>query len=318
MHRRIFPLVAFVLAAFVAAEPLHAQVRVDGEAQRLTSPEQTFTAPRWSPDGSRIAVSGDGYSGISIIEPETGSVRAITDEQGAGYGFSWAPDGHAIVARVARFDGPRRMDAVMVFDIEDGTAEQLTEFRTDLAAVPHWDASGGRVFFYANDRLEVLTVENGTAAKAADADRPQWVATDAGLGSVSLSQEEIRTIRALDGQTILNLTPSPDGERVAFEVLGGNLFVADRDGAGLTDLGPGNRPTWSPDGEWIAYMRTEDDGHTFTGSDLYAIRVDGSEESRLTSTTDRLEMNPSWSPDGSRIAFDNFADGSIYVLPVTR
>ncbi len=61
-------------------------------------------------------------------------------------------------------------------------------------------------------------------------------------------------------------------------------------------------------------MRTEDDGHSITASDLYAARADGSASVRLTDTPDALEMNPSWSPEGSRIAFDD--RGALYEIRV--
>ena len=117
---------------------------------------------------------------------------------------------------------------------------------------------------------------------------------------------------------IINLEISPDGSKLAFEAFGGDMYVMNSDGTGLTDLGVGYRPKWSPDGEYLAYMITEDDGHRFTGSDIYTVRIDGSERNNLTNTNDIIEMNPSWSSDGNQIAFDTYNDGSIYIVQVEK
>jgi Tol biopolymer transport system component len=56
---------------------------------------------------------------------------------------------------------------------------------------------------------------------------------------------------------------------------------------------------WSPDGSQVLVARTFADG---SGTDLFAVRVDGSSETRLTE--DRpAEADGQWSPDGSKIAF---------------
>ena len=117
---------------------------------------------------------------------------------------------------------------------------------------------------------------------------------------------------------IINLEISPDGSKLAFEAFGGDMYVMNSDGTGLTDLDVGYRPKWSPDGEYLAYMITEDDGHRFTGSDIYTVRIDGSERNNLTNTNDIIEMNPSWSSDGNQIAFDTYNDGSIYIVQVEK
>lgn len=64
-------------------------------------------------------------------------------------------------------------------------------------------------------------------------------------------------------------------------------------------------PSWSPDGEWLAFYRGE--GTTF---DIYKARVDDGTEVRLTNTTDNLF--PDWSPDGQTIAFERGFD--IWVM----
>lgn len=70
--------------------------------------------------------------------------------------------------------------------------------------------------------------------------------------------------------------------------------------------------SWSPTSDWIAFVRLTD-----VGSDVYAVRPDGSEERQLTFTAER-EFHPKWAPDGQSIAFDSGGDDrrDIYVLEV--
>ena len=56
-------------------------------------------------------------------------------------------------------------------------------------------------------------------------------------------------------------------------------------------------PSWSPDGNWIAYSSTRDDNQ-----ELYVVKPDGSQRKRLT-TDLGIDAHPAWSPDSKRIVF---------------
>ena len=57
-------------------------------------------------------------------------------------------------------------------------------------------------------------------------------------------------------------------------------------------------PSWSPDGEKIAFDRSD-----FTGEsrEIYVMNADGSGQTRLTNNN-AVDRDPSWSPDGEKIA----------------
>ena len=69
-------------------------------------------------------------------------------------------------------------------------------------------------------------------------------------------------------------------------------------------------PSWSPDGQHIAFVSDRDVNH-----EIYVMDSDGSNLRRLTQHSARA-LRLSWSPDGQHIAFDSHHDGNreIYVM----
>ena len=91
---------------------------VGGEAVALTSGSSWNLAPRYSPDGERIAFSSDrsGSHQIWVLERGSGEVRAASDWPGANvYRPSWSSDGGRIYAGVSG----------------DGIPSQLVAFSSD-------------------------------------------------------------------------------------------------------------------------------------------------------------------------------------------
>lgn len=315
-HAAINKWAAFLFLLFSVSFVSTAQaqsLQVDGEAVLLVEGGH-WMQPRWSPDGSRLAVTAARYEGISLVDVRTGDIEVLTDEAGAGYGFSWSAEGDAILARVSRTEGRLRSHAVKLFDIGSGEARMLTDFRPHMSTLPQW-ADGEAAAALVSRSGEVERVATGRRVVASKAAVPVVTVSDDAIRRITAGNRS-DVVRTFDEASVLNVTPSPDGSRIAFEIVGGNLMVMNADGSDLRDLGAGFRPSWSPDGRWIAFMVSEDDGYQFTASEIFAIRADGGERIQLTRTNDLIEMNPSWSPDGRSIAFDDAASGSIYILPV--
>jgi hypothetical protein len=136
------------------------------------------------------------------------------------------------------------------------------------------------------------------------------------LNVLNLSTNYINTFEPIRDAEYINISLSPDQSKIVFEVMGGNMFKINIDGSGLTDLGRGNRPKWSPDSKNIIYMITEDNGYEITSSDIYLINSDGSGKNNLTNTDTIIEITPSFSPDGKSILFENYLEGSIYLMNI--
>jgi hypothetical protein len=91
------------------------------------------------------------------------------------------------------------------------------------------------------------------------------------------------------------------------------------DGSGVNEL-----PSWSPDGDQIAFIRGDPSGEPYG---VYVIGADGRGLAKISGEVLAEESRPAWSPDGTRIAFsgytaselpvrDNFVQTDLYVVDV--
>ena len=100
--------------------------------------------------------------------------------------------------------------------------------------------------------------------------------------------------------TWMNLDVSPDGETIAFDLLG-DIYTMPMSGGKATNITNSMawdmQPDFSPDGSQLAF--TSDQGG---GDNIWTMNLDGSEQAQVTKESFRLLNNPKWSPDGDYIA----------------
>jgi Tol biopolymer transport system component len=187
----------------------------------------------------------------------------------------------------------------------DGTGRRLL---VENGYSPEWSPDGCSIAFV-RDGLYVVDAAGGPPKKL--------TANPPGAGS----------------HAVIAAAWAPEGERIALSLSGEEgptaapeqtfyIDVLDSDGSGRRRLVPfrADEPTWSPDGERIAFTRH----FTIDSSDIYVVDADGSDLRRLTRRSSRSPgaNSPAWSPDGRRIAFvrwpdqrnDLFTGAEIYVV----
>jgi Tol biopolymer transport system component/imidazolonepropionase-like amidohydrolase len=128
-------------------------------------------------------------------------------------------------------------------------------------------------------------------------------AQDAGRWDVTAPFGPTRTITIdTDEATWVNVTVSPDGRTILFDVLG-DIYAMPITGTGTAVATPvasgaafDMQPRFSPDGRWVAYISDAGGGHN-----VWVMRPDGSDARQVTRETQRLVNSPAWSPDGSMI-----------------
>jgi TolB protein len=90
------------------------------------------------------------------------------------------------------------------------------------------------------------------------------------------------------------------------------LYMMEADGAApqrMTDLGYASSPSWSPNGQYIAFAWDRKYGPGAPGGqDIYVMEVATKKWLQLTHDGGRCDF-PSWSPDGRHIVYSNSEDG---------
>ena len=262
-----------------------------GAQTPLVVDDNTNLAPRWSPDGSRLAYVSAGPNGAQIYVRWIASGRSarVANLEQAPNDIAWSPDGktlaftmltldegRSLVPPVMRPEGAKWADPLKVID-------KIT-YRAD-----------GEGFLRPGYR-HLFTV-------SADGGQPRQITfgkfDDA--GPIEFTG---------DGKSVLFATNRADNwERDPQE---SEIYAVDVATGGLTRLtnrvGPDAGATVSPDGSRIAYVGFDDARRRgYENVRLYVMDRDGKNARALTADLDRSVNAAQWAPDGKSlyVAYDD-------------
>ena len=274
----------------------------------LKGEEIAFIAPEISPDGMYVAITSKGYTGLWTMRTDGYNLRQFSSVRGAGYIKRWSPDSKWILYR-ENTDGKQELKIGETFTRNVSSISIPMRKFEDVRWIDNdklYIRSGGKIT-YLRSGLNVQDNKKNQTIAYTDSEK---------IYLESPSKKSTDIIDPVLGVRYIDPVLSPDGRMLVFEILGGNLQVYELNNFQLHDLGKGNNPRWSPNGEKILYQITMDDGHSVISSDLYLTNFDGTEKLQLTKTQYVHEMRPSFYPKGNRIIYDTDLLGEIRTMKV--
>ena len=277
-------------------------VNYDGtELRPLTTGNDNYVSPRWSPDGGRLlyASTADGSTQLYVRWMDNGQLAKLTQLTESPGGLTWSPDGRWIAFSLFVPEAP---EPFVQLPAKPEGAEWAEPARVIDRVQYRSDGQSGFVK-PGHTHLFVLPADGGT---------PRQITSGAynhgGTPSWTPDSESL----------VFSANRSGDWEYNPLDAEVYEISVADGALRQLTDRrGPDNSPIVSPDGQRIAYLGFDDHELGYQVTQLYVMNRDGTDRRLLSASLDRDVAGPVWSADSRGIYFQYDTEGNTRIAHVT-
>ena len=340
-----YPDVSADRIVFVYAGDIWVVPKSGGTANRLSTPKGEESFPRFSPDGSLIAFSGnyDGNTDIYAVPTSGGLPRRLTHHSFPDRMLDWYPDGESILYASRMTSGTNRFNQLYRTTRDGGLPERLPVPYGEFGSI----APDGKTLAYLTMTrdfrtwkryrggstpdiwvfdLDELTSKNVTASPTNDS-QPMWHGSTLyflsdrdthkryNLWSLDTKSGETRQVTKFEEMDIAFPSIGPDD--IVFSV-GSDLYLLDLDDEQyrkvevevLTDRAT-LKPRQETLGTYVHSVEISPSGKRAVfgaRGEIFTVPAEHGFTRNLTRSSGVAERHPAWSPDGKWIAY--FSDRS--------
>ena len=244
------------------------------EVVQFTRDDKSSSNPAWSPDGRYIAFTSarSGKNNIWIIPTSGGEARQLTDVKTGVNAFKWSPDGSSIA-----FVRP---------DEKIEEEERKEKEREDSYIV------GEEVKM---NHLWVIDFKPGEVSPA------QTRRLTGGKFNVGAAYASGFDWSPDNREIAFTHTPTPSADHWPLADISVVNVSSGEVRSLLNSSAAESAPLYSPDGNWLAYLKSDDPPTWGFTTDVCLIRPDGNQDNALARTFDRRADIIGWAADNRKI-----------------